>query len=37
MASDPTTARATRSQRLALNDPCVKYRWKPTVMPRPET
>lgn len=27
------TASAIRSGRFALNEPCVKYRWKPIVMP----
>jgi len=31
----PMTASAMRSGRFALNDPCVKYRWNPTVTPSP--
>src|SRR5262245_40625927 len=34
---EPATASVTRSQRLALNDPWVRYRWKPTVTPMPAT
>src|ERR1019366_9305504 len=37
IASDPATANAIRSQRLALNNPWVKRRWKPTVIPWPAT
>ncbi len=37
MASDPAMASATRRPVLALNEPCVKYRWKPMLMPSPET
>jgi hypothetical protein len=29
----PRTASAMRIGRLALNDPWVKYRWNPAVMP----
>src|ERR1700722_15849658 len=32
----PATASATRRPDLALNELCVKYRWKPMVMPSPE-
>ena len=35
MASEPATASAICSGRLALNEPCVKWRWKPTVTPSP--
>jgi hypothetical protein len=32
----PATASPIRSARVALNDRWVKWRWNPTVMPRPE-
>ena len=35
IATLPATASTTRSQRLALNEPWVRYRWKPTPMPNP--
>src|SRR6185437_6674511 len=31
----PATVSAIRSPRFALNDPCVRYRWKPVPMPKP--
>src|SRR4029079_10286206 len=37
MAMLPARANAMWSGRLALNDPWVRYRWYPTVTPKPET
>ena len=37
MARLPAIASATRRPVFALNEPWVKYRWKPTVMPSPDT
>src|SRR5580658_9315832 len=36
-ASEPATASAILSARFALNEPWVKYRWKPIAIPRPES
>jgi hypothetical protein len=36
MARLPATASATRSGLAALKELCVKYRWKPMLMPMPE-
>src|ERR1700733_527774 len=37
MARVPAIASATRRPVFALNDPCVKYLWYPTVTPSPDT
>src|ERR1700751_3372151 len=37
MARLPATARPTRRPVFALNEPWVKYRWYPTVIPSPDT
>src|SRR3954454_5656080 len=37
MERPPAMPSAIRSQRLALNAPCVKWRWYPAVTPRPDT